>query len=128
MGAEVIDFNNGSVFKLNQVDVSVGTEAVGALLLDGETVTMAFKGSRDKVVFTTKRIIAVNVQGLTGKKVDYSSLPYSRIQAFSIETAGSMDRDSELEMWFSGLGKVRLEFGGAVDIRGIGRWIGHHCL
>lgn len=84
MGAEAIDFNNGSVFKLNQVDVSVGTEAVGALLLDG-------------------------------------------IQAFSIDTAGAMDRDSELEIWFSGRGKVRLEFGGAVDVRGIGRWIGHHC-
>ena len=49
------------------------------------------------------------------------------IQAFSIDTAGAMDRDSELEIWFSGRGKVRLEFGGAVDVRGIGRWIGHHC-
>jgi hypothetical protein len=50
------------------------------------------------------------VQGLTGSKVDISSLPYGKIQAFSIETAGTFDRDSELEMYFSGLGKVRLEF------------------
>lgn len=124
----MIDFNNGSVFKLNQADPSVGVTAVQPLLLDDETVVAAFKGSRDMVVFTSKRIVAVNVQGITGKKVDYSSLPYARIQAFSVETAGAMDRDSELELWFSGLGKVRLEFGGSVDIKWIGRWIAHHCL
>lgn len=57
------------------------------------------------MMFTNKRIFAVNVQGLTGSKVDISSLPYSKIQAFSIETAGTFDRDSELEMYFSGLGR-----------------------
>jgi hypothetical protein len=60
-------------------------------------------------VFTDKRVIAVNAQGMTGKKVDYSSLPYSKVQAFSIESAGSLDRDAELELWFSGLGKVKFE-------------------
>jgi hypothetical protein len=124
----MIDFNNGSVFKLSQADPSAGVAAIQPLLLDDETVVAAYKGSRDMVVFTSKRIVAVNVQGITGKKVDYSSLPYGRIQAFSVETAGAMDRDSELELWFSGLGKVRLEFGGSVDIKWIGRWIAHHCL
>lgn len=127
-GGNVIDFNNGSVFKRNQVDVSTGQSAVEPLLLDGEDVVATFKGSRDMVVFTSRRIVAVNVQGITGKKIDYSSLPYSKIQAFSVETAGAMDRDSELEMWFSGLGKVRLEFGGSVDIRWVGKWIAHHVL
>lgn len=124
----MIDFQNGSVFKLNQVDASVGQQSVAPLLLQDETVAATFKGSRDMVVFTSKRIIAVNVQGITGKKVDYSSLPYARIQAFSVETAGAMDRDSELELWFSGLGKVKLEFGGSVDIKWVGQWIAFHCL
>ena len=63
----------------------------------------------DSVIFTNKRLIAINVQGLTGKKRDYSSLPYSKIQAWSIETAGRFDLHDELELWFLGLGKVRLD-------------------
>ena len=59
---------------------------------------------------------------------DYSSLPYSKIQAWSIETADRFDVDAELELWFSGLGKVRLDFKGQVDIRTIGKLIGDHVL
>ncbi|WP_269455151.1 PH domain-containing protein [Mycobacterium kyorinense] len=98
------------------------------MLVDGEVVQLSFKGVRDSVVFTNKRLITVNVQGLTGKKRDYSSLPYSKIQAWSIETAGRFDLDAELELWFSGLGKVRLDFKGQVDIRTIGQLIGRHVL
>ena len=67
---------------------------------------MAYKGMRDYVVFTSKRIIAVNLQGMTGKKKDFTSLPMSKVRAFSMETAGTFDLDAELELWFSGLGKV----------------------
>ncbi len=98
------------------------------ILVDGEIVHLSFKGMRDSVVFTNKRLIAINVQGLTGKKRDYSSLPYSKIQAWSVETAGRIDLDAELELWFSGLGKVRLDFKGQVDIRSIGQLIGTHGL
>ena len=71
----MIDFANGSVFKLNQVDPrSVGDEVV-PLLIPEETILSAFKGIRDFVVFTNKRVIAVGVQGMTGKKKDYTSLP-----------------------------------------------------
>lgn len=78
---------------------------------------------RDYVVFTDKRIISVNVQGVTGKKKDFTSLPYSKIQVFSVETAGVFDMDSELEMYFSGLGKVKFEFSGSSDIVKIGQLI-----
>lgn len=80
------------------------------------------------VIFTNMRIIAVNIQGITGKKKDFSSLPYSKIQAYSVETAGTFDLDCELEIWFSGLGKVRFEFAGSVDIRAIGQFIGYYTL
>ena len=53
---------------------------------------------------------------------------YSKIQAWSVETAGRFDLDAELELWFSGLGRVRLEFKGQVDIRTIGRLIGDYVL
>lgn len=67
---------------------------------------MAFKGIRDYIVLTSKRIIAVNVQGMTGKKENYTSLSFSKVQALSLETAGEFDLDAELELWFSGLGRV----------------------
>ena len=98
------------------------------LLVPGENVVAAFKAMRDYVVFTDKRLIAVNVQGMTGKKQDYTSLPYAKIQAWSVETAGSFDLDAELELWFSGLGRVRLEFKGASDIRSLGQMIATHAL
>ncbi len=96
---------------------------VSPLLIDGESVLGTFQSIRDGVVFTTKRIIAINVQGITGKKKDFTSLPYSKIQAFSVETAGVFDLDSELELWFSGMGKVKFEFISQADLAGICRMI-----
>ena len=122
----MIDFQNGSVFKLKANDEYAGI--VRDLLLDGEQVLSAFKALRDGVVFTDKRIIAVNVQGITGKKKDFSSLPYSKITAFSVETASSFDLDSELEMYFSGLGKVKFEFTGQTNIIELSRVIGSYAL
>lgn len=122
----MIDFNNGSFFKLRPSDS--GGEMVAPILLPGENVVMSFKSVRDTVVFTDKRIITINVQGLTGKKKDFTSLQYAKIQAFSVETAGTFDLDSELELYFSGLGKVKLEFAGNVDIRNICRFISEYVL
>ena len=124
----MIDFANGSVFKLSPADPGQFGAEVAPLLVQGEQVIFAFRGVRDFVVFTDKRLIAVNVQGVTGKKRDFTSLPYSKIQAFSVETAGTFDLDAELDLWFSGLGKVRLEFKGNADIRGLGQLIAHYVL
>ena len=124
----MIDFNNSSTFKLKETDKDGMAEKVRPLLVAGEEVIVSFKALRDHVVFTDKRIITVNVQGLTGKKQDFTSLPYSKVQAYSIETAGTFDRDAELELWFSGLGKVRLEFSGQYDVQGLSRMIGSRVL
>ena len=121
----MIDFSNSVIVKLRPSEP--GDDVTG-MLVNGEEFYRSFKGSRDSVHFTSKRIICVNVQGITGKKTDYSSLPYSKVQAWSVETAGTFDRDCELEVWFSGLGKVRLEFAGSVDIKVIGQIIGDHVL
>lgn len=124
----MIDFTNARWVKLSAVDVSTVQPGVAHLLLEGEQLLIAAKGTRDYVVFTDKRIIAVNIQGLTGSKKDFSSLPLSKIQAFSVETAGTFDRDCELEMWFSGLGMVWLEFAGNFDIGYVARLIGSKIL
>lgn len=124
----MIDFKNASFVKLSEVSNGDGQSMVGDLLIDGESIMSSFKGMRDMVIFTNKRIIAVNVQGITGKKKDYSSLPYSKIQAFSVESAGTFDLDAELELWFSGLGKVRFEFSSKFDVKSFNRFLGSYIL
>ncbi|MBF0689662.1 MAG: PH domain-containing protein [Cellulomonas sp.] len=124
----MIDFTNAAYVKLNERKPADAHAELAELLLPDERVLVAFRGMRDSVTFTTKRLVAVNVQGMTGKKKDYTSLPYSRVQAFSVETAGTFDRDTELELWFSGLGLVKLEFGAGVDIRGLSRLLAERCL
>jgi hypothetical protein len=124
----MIDFSSGSVFKLKEIPPQEVGPAVQPLLVEGEGLISAFKTVRDYVVFTNRRLITVNIQGITGKKQDFTSLPWKKVQAWSVETAGQFDLDAELEMWFSGLGKVRLEFKGAVDIRSIGQLIASYAL
>lgn len=124
----MLDFKNGSVFKLSPTAPAAVHARVAALLIAGEEITMAFTAVRDSLVFTNKRIIAVNVQGMTGKKVDYTSLPYSRIQAFSVETAGTFDRDAELQLWFSSLGKIHLELSSGADVRALSQMIAFFTL
>ena len=119
----MIDFQNKAIIKLSKINAETVMHDITPLLITGESVIGAYKAMRDYVVFTDKRIISVNVQGVTGKKKDFTSLPYSKIQVFSVETAGVFDMDSELEMYFSGLGKVKFEFSGSSDIVKIGQLI-----
>lgn len=124
----MIDFKNAEFLKLKPVDDSAYSEAIAPMLVDGESIVGTFKAIRDGVVFTNKRIFVINVQGITGKKVDYTSLPYSKIQTYSVETAGVIDLDSELELWFSGLGKIKLEFVARADVGKICKMISERVL
>lgn len=124
----MIDFKNGTYVKLKQTNPETVIKDIQPLLINGEMVISAYKSIRDFVVFTDKRVIACNIQGLTGSKKDFTSLPYAKISAFSVETAGVFDLDSELEMYFSGLGKVKFEFTGQSNIIQIGQIIGSYAL
>lgn len=125
-GYSMIDFNNKGFFKLKQnADFA---DKVKDLLLDDEQIIDAYKSMRDGVVFTDKRIIAVNVQGITGSKKDFTSLPYKNIVAYSIETSGTFDIDSELEIYFSAIGQVRFEFTGKSSMLEISKIISKHLL
>ena len=124
----MIDFNKSLIFKL-QPDATGNVAAlVSDLLIDGESVIVSFVTIRDGIAFTNKRIIAVNMQGLTGQKKDFTSIPYSRIQTFSVETAGKIDLDGELDIWISSVGKVRFEFGFKFDVMKLGRLLSKAVL
>ena len=124
----MIDFNNAAFVKLRPVNDNAFEKMVAPILVENEEIIGSYQSIRDGVVFTNKRIISINIQGITGKKRDFTSLPYSKIQAFSVETAGAFDLDSELELWFSGVGRVKLEFIGAADVSYICKIISKQVL
>lgn len=124
----MIDFKNASFLKLKPVQNQDYSDWITPMFVAGEQVIGMYQSIRDGIVFTNKRIIAINVQGMTGKKKDFSSLPYSKIQAYSVETAGYFDLDSELELWFSGLGKVKFEFVSDCNVSEICRIISEFVL
>ena len=122
----MIDFKNKAIFKLKH-DKSYAN-LVEELLVDNEEIISSFKSMRDGVVFTSLRVIAVNVQGITGSKKDFTSLPYKSITAFSVETAGTFDLDSELEIVISTLGKIKFEFTGDSNVKEISILISNAIL
>ena len=124
----MIDFQNTTFLKLKSVSNDTFSSVITPLMVNGEEILSSYQTVRDGVVFTTKRIIAVNIQGITGKKKDITSLPYSKIQAFSVETAGTFDLDSELDLWFSGLGNIKFEFTSNCNVTQICRTISGYVL
>ena len=79
------------------------------ILLEDERVTVSYKGIRDMLILTSKRMLLVDKQGLTGKKQKYLSIPLDRINAFSVETGGTLDLDCYIDIYVSGMGYVHAE-------------------
>ncbi|MFT3739890.1 MAG: PH domain-containing protein [Breznakibacter sp.] len=88
----------GNAGAVGQADLE---KEYGKLLVEGETIELGFKLIRDTFIFTNKRMILVEKQGLTGSKTDYKTITYKSITRFSIETAGTFDLDAELKVWIS---------------------------
>ena len=125
-----VNFNQDSVWNLKPIRVDAVKGEVNGLLIGGEEVVVAFQTVRDQLIFTNKRIIAVDVQGITGKRKSFSTMPYSKIQYFSIQTPGfgELIPDSELFIMFSNTFTAKFEFKGGVDIGKIGRMISEYVL
>ncbi|OGX85112.1 PH domain-containing protein [Hymenobacter glacialis] len=106
------------------------TTDYGMLLASGETIEIGFKLVRDVFIFTTKRLILVDKQGLTGKKSEYLSIAYKSISRFSIETAGHLDLDAELKIWVSSetLPSITRKFSSGVNIYDVQRVLAQHVL
>ena len=102
----------------------------GQLLIENEQIELGFKVVRDLFIFTSKRLIIIDVQGITGRKVEYLSLPYKSISRYSIETAGSFDLDAELKIWISSenIPSVSKSFNRSVNVYDVQKVLSEHIL
>jgi len=125
-----VNFNQNSVFNLKPIDPNAVRGEVAGLLIEGEDIRFAFQTVRDQLVMTNKRIIAIDVQGITGKRKSFATMPYSKIQYFAIQTPGFIELfpDCELFIMFSNGFTSNFEFKGNVDIGAIGRMLSEFVL
>ena len=101
----------------SEVNIQEVQKDYANILAPAESIEKAYKLIRDMFVFTNKRLILVDKQGITGKKVEYHSIPYKSITHFSIETAGSFDLDAELKIWLSGMQQpIQKQFNKSLNI------------
>ena len=102
----------------------------GLLLTDNEEIELGFKLIRDTFIFTTKRLILVDKQGLTGSKTEYKSISYKSITRFSVETAGTFDLDAELKIWVSSElnPSIVKQFNKSVNVYEVQKVLAHHVL
>ncbi|MBU7592225.1 PH domain-containing protein [Metabacillus halosaccharovorans] len=92
---------DGLMGNVSEVDIKSVEKELELVIVENEKVEKAYKLIRDLIVFTNTRLILIDKQGVTGKKVEYHSIPYKSITHFSVETAGSFDLDAELKIWIS---------------------------
>lgn len=95
-------FFDGLIGNASEVKVEKIIEEYERLLAPSERIEKAYKLVRDVFIFTNKRLVLIDKQGVTAKKVEYHSIPYRSITHFSIETAGHFDLEAELKIWISG--------------------------
>lgn len=124
----MLDFTETNVFRLRPVNSEVVIGSVTPLLIDNENIQIVCKAVRDFVVFTDRRIIAVDRQGFTGERTDFTTIPYNKMQVFSVVTAGTFDTDGVLEVWMATIGKIRFEFSGHADVAMISRLIANRGI
>ena len=94
-------FLNGLLGNASQVDLPEVQKEYAQILASQEVIERAYKLVRDMFIFTDKRLILIDKQGITGKKMEYHSIPYKSISHYSVETAGHFDLDAELKIYIS---------------------------
>ena len=109
-------FLDGIAGNASRIDPAAAAQEYGRLLAPGEQVHAAYLLVRDAFLFTDRRLILVDKQGVTGRKVQYHSIPYRAVTHFSVETAGMFDLDAELTIWLSGGQGISKQFGRGVDV------------
>jgi hypothetical protein len=106
------------------------TKKYGQLLTEGEEIELGFKLIRDTFIFTSKRLILVDVQGITGSKTEYKTITYKSISKFSIETAGTFELDAELKIWISSEAhpSIKKQFNKSVNVYDVQKVLAFHVL
>ena len=123
----IIDRILGNASEMSLEDL---TKKYDRLLTEREHIEVGFQLFRDVFIFTSKRLILVDKQGLTGRKTEYKSLPYKNISRFSLETAGTFDLDAELKIWISSenVPSVSKKFNKQIDVYAIQRYLAGKIL
>lgn len=112
-----------------EVDVKKLQPILDAILTDGEQVVRGFRLVRDLFVFTNKRLVLIDYQGMTGKKAEYHSIPYKSISHFSVETAGTFDMEAEMKIYISSNSNpIQREFKRGGDLVGVQKTLAHFVL
>lgn len=126
----MINISKNSVFNLKPIDENNIRQEVHSLLIPGEEIISAFMTVRDQMIFTNKRVITVDVQGLTGTRKSYSSLPYSKVQFFAVQTPGLIELvpDSELVLSFANGYTATFEFKGNTNILALSQVLAQYIL
>lgn len=108
---------DGLIGNASEVNLHAIESEMKNLLAQNEKVEQAYKLIRDMFVFTDKRLLLIDKQGVTGKKIEYHSIPYRSVVHFSIETAGTFDLEAELKIWLSnGAEPIQKRFNKTLDI------------
>ncbi|KJG13785.1 helicase [Photobacterium iliopiscarium] len=110
-------FFNAILGNAGEMDLEEATEELSTILGQGEHIELAYKLVRDMIILTDRRLILIDKQGMTGRKVEYRSVPYKSITMYTIETKGHFDLDAELKLWISGQhDPISLEFNGKTNV------------
>lgn len=115
--------------RVTEIAPDEAREDLEPILIDAESIEAAFVLYRDLMVFTSRRLVLVDKQGMTGSKVSYESVPYESVERFKIETAGSFDADAELTLWIRGRNQpFYQELSRKIDPGKVSRVIARHVL
>ena len=122
-------FFNGLMGNASEVNLESIRKEYDNILSSTERIERAYKLVRDMFIFTNKRLILVDKQGVTGKKTEYHSIPYKSITHFSIETTGHFDLDAELKIWISGTAlPIEKQFNNSVSVYELQKVLAEYCL
>ena len=122
-------FFDGLMGNASEMNLEKVQNEYGRILAREERIEKAYKLIRDLFIFTNKRLILIDKQGITGKKMEYHSIPYRSIVHFSIETTGHFDLDAELKIWLSGSEvPIQKQFNRSLDIYELQRVLAEYVL
>ena len=120
---------NGLMGNASEANLESVRKEYSKILAGNERIEKAYKLVRDLFIFTDKRLILVDKQGVTGKKTEYHSIPYKSITHFSIETAGHFDLEAELKIWISGTAlPIEKQFNSSLSIYELQQVLAEYCL
>ncbi len=120
---------NSIMGNASEIEVNAIKEEFSEILIEDEKLVRVFKLVRDLFAFTDRRLIVVDKQGISGRKVEYHSIPYKSITHFSFETAGKVDLDSEMKIWISGgTFPVKKDFKRGIDVTDVQRTLARFIL